>query len=366
VQDEAAQAQAVLQEVLRLRALGVADWSSIAVLASTHHDLAQVRALAEQEKVPIRWCPGQHAMPSLHKVREIHRVLQHLGQHRRALMRATEMNRLAVSLVGDDPGNPWTQFLFRILQAWHGESSDAEVPVQDALEFLYEACAESKREFTYGNGVVLSTVHSAKGTEHDHVVLIGAWPLKSKPGKQEEDRRAFYVGMTRARQTLAIIDRADARPSLPDSLMGPAVLRRAFQAKSGAVRPIQTGYHPMGLDEIYIGYAGQFEESHPIHRALVGLKPGARLSLREQREDVLGLFDAHGTCVARLSKKATTAWADRLAAVHDVRVLALIHRSAEEEASPNHRDWCRVAEWEVPLVELVFKETKGTTGQRAT
>jgi superfamily I DNA/RNA helicase len=43
-------------------------------------------------------------------------------------------------------------------------------------DFLYEACAKSRRDFSYGDGVTLSTMHSAKGTEYDHVLLLGSWP----------------------------------------------------------------------------------------------------------------------------------------------------------------------------------------------
>ena len=69
--------------------------------------------------------------------------------------------------------------------------------------------------------MTLSTVHSAKGTEYDHVLLIGPWPLRPERARQEEERRTFYVGMTRARQTLAVFDRGDVRPSLPADLDGP-------------------------------------------------------------------------------------------------------------------------------------------------
>ena len=106
----------------------------------------------------------------------------------------------------------------RLLEAWAIESGDAELPVQSALEFLYEACAESRREFTYGEGVTLSTVHSAKGTEYDHVLVIGPWRLPPQRVKQEEERRTFYVGITRARKTLAVFDRRDVSPSLPATL----------------------------------------------------------------------------------------------------------------------------------------------------
>ena len=114
------------------------------------------------------------------------------------------------------------------------ESDDAELPVQEALEFFYEACAESRQEFSYGDGVTLRTVHAAKGAEYDHVLLIGAWPLKPGRVEREEIRRAFYVGMTRARKSLAVFHRNDVRPSLPDVLTGPAIMQRSFEPPAEA------------------------------------------------------------------------------------------------------------------------------------
>ena len=214
VGDGASQAQAVLAEIQRLRELGVSPWSRIAVLSSTHRDLAQVRALAEQQSIPVRWYAGQNAMPPLHQVREIHRFLRHLAQARGSLMRATDLLQTAASQLEADSRNPWLQFLCRMLEGWRNESSDAELPAQEALEFLYETCAESRRDFTYGDGVALNTVHAAKGTEYDHVLLIGPWPLRPERTRQEEERRAFYVGITRARQTSGGV-RPGRCPALP-------------------------------------------------------------------------------------------------------------------------------------------------------
>src|SRR5262249_20347861 len=132
---------------------------------------------------------------------------------------------------------PWTQFLLRMVEAWRIESDDAELPAQDALEFLYETCAESRRDFSYGDSVILSTVHAAKGTEHDHVLLIGAWLLKPDRAERDEERRVFYVGMTRARQTIVVFDPCAGRPSLPDSLTGPYVLRRDAVKPAPVIAP---------------------------------------------------------------------------------------------------------------------------------
>jgi ATP-dependent DNA helicase RecQ len=372
VEDDLAQTQAVLAEIRRLRELGVADWSGLAVLSRTNADLAQVRALLEAEGLPVRWCAGQNVMPPLHQVRELHAFLQQLRHLRPSFLRAADLFQTAAPLLQAGPPNPWTQFLRRLLEAWQTESGDAELPVQNALEFFYEACAESRRDFTYGEGVTLSTVHSAKGAEYDHVLLIGAWPLKPERAKAEEERRAFYVGMTRARQSLAVIQRRDVRPSLPETLSGPAVLPRDFApgalglleaavtgkpepAPAAGRSPAPVNYVMLGLDEIHLGYPGFFNEGRPVPTALARLKPGDRLDLRPAGADGLGLFDGQGLCVARLSRKGAAAWRDRLQAVRETRVVALVHRSALQEPDPARRHRYRVEDWEIPMVEVVLK-----------
>ncbi len=57
-------------------------------------------------------------------------------------------------------------------------------------------------------GVVLATLHSAKGLEFDHVYIVdvneGIMPYKKAvlEPEIEEERRMFYVGMTRAKKNL--------------------------------------------------------------------------------------------------------------------------------------------------------------------
>ena len=57
-------------------------------------------------------------------------------------------------------------------------------------------------------GVALATFHSAKGLEYDHVYIIdtneGVMPYKKAVLEQdiEEERRMFYVAMTRAKKNL--------------------------------------------------------------------------------------------------------------------------------------------------------------------
>jgi ATP-dependent DNA helicase RecQ len=326
------------------------------VLSSHHRDLAQVRALAEQDGIPIRWNAGQNGMPQLHHVREIQSFLQQLSQKKNSLIRASDLIGQATTLLEKEPQNPWLQFLCRIVEAWKVESSDAELPGQIALEFLYETCAESRRDLSYGNGVTLSTVHAAKGTEFDHVLLIGSWSLDSKPSKQEETRRAFYVGMTRARQSLAIYHRADIVSSLAGSLNGSAILHREFADTATAPAMALFNYATLGMTDINLGFAGQFDQGNLIHAALANLKTGATLMMREEN-GCLNLSDGAGVRIARLSKKAEPQWRPRMAWIRCIRILAMIHRTASQETDQAHRNPWKVPEWELPIVEICYEET---------
>ncbi|QXE87358.1 ATP-dependent helicase [Geomonas nitrogeniifigens] len=73
--------------------------------------------------------------------------------------------------------------------------------------FSLNAVVENREQVE--SQVVISTIHSAKGLEWDHVFVIGLveywFPLNlalSTPGGEEEERRLFYVAVTRASHDL--------------------------------------------------------------------------------------------------------------------------------------------------------------------
>ena len=69
--------------------------------------------------------------------------------------------------------------------------------------------------------------------------------------------------------------------------------------------------------------------------------------------NALYLRDRDGTRVGRLSRRAEEEWQARLTAVREVRVVAMLHRGADQDADEERRLRYRVDEWEVPLVEVV-------------
>ncbi len=81
---------------------------------------------------------------------------------------------------------------------------------------------------------ILSTIHASKGLEYDQVYLMDvidgvlpAEPLKDRKKADpaeledyEEDRRLFYVGITRAKNQLSVFTMKDQRSSFSDELFG--------------------------------------------------------------------------------------------------------------------------------------------------
>ena len=90
---------------------------------------------------------------------------------------------------------------------------DDEDDQMDLIDFLYSIRTSTTEESGDSNNVHMSTIHQAKGLEWDYVYIIGAskgsWPSTSSTAegneaKLEEERRLFYVAMSRAKKELTI------------------------------------------------------------------------------------------------------------------------------------------------------------------
>lgn len=109
-----------------------------------------------------------------------------------------------------------------------GEADARENNVRELLQSLTQYCQKNPREGIQGfldsmllerekeeeeevkDGVTLITLHAAKGLEFSHVYLVGLedgllpHERSKNEGTIDEERRLCYVGITRARKTLAI------------------------------------------------------------------------------------------------------------------------------------------------------------------
>ncbi len=301
VADLPQQSSVLLEQALRIRGLAPEKDQRIAILARTRDELASVRALAEARGVPVQWSPDPGCLPPRHRIREINDFLESLALQRAQRKRASQLRALVEKDLDEVGQNPWVALLVELLGEWEAGTGDALILVEETIEHLYEALAERRREHRWGRGLLLNTVHGAKGQEYDHVLMAGGWRRGldgGDPRRVEEERRLFYVGMTRARLSLTLMDRADeAHPFLPALETG-AVIRRTpvfDQAQHGALSGGAAGNgHSSGAGVLRV--EGSLDVCAGQRR-----RPGGLLAVFNARLDRRGRQDAEGDGAVRRS-----------------------------------------------------------------
>ena len=89
------------------------------------------------------------------------------------------------------------------------ETGSDRVPRAATREWIAEWARESRR---HQHALLLTTAHRAKGLEFDHVVILdGNWNSGNQ-NEAEEQHRLYYVAMTRARQTLTLMNMGNGNP----------------------------------------------------------------------------------------------------------------------------------------------------------
>jgi len=359
VADARGQAVALITELRRLKALDSGfEWSDCAILARTRDDLMSLRAALEACEIPHHWGLDRDRLPPFHRIREVALWLDHLKAQRQEVRKASELLGELQPMM--EPGNRWWGLARDLATEWREESDDAALPVADAIEFFYEVLAQRQREPALEGGVFLSTIHSAKGMEFRHVFIAGGgWQPLGERENHEEERRLFYVAMTRARETLAMMERLDChhphvgflrqhtlvrRPALPDRLdrfPGEGISRR---------------YELLSLEDVYLDFAGRHAPKSALHRHLGRLAPGAPFHAiaRPGGAGAVELQDRDGVSIARLSARGREAWIGRLGRIRAIRVVAMIRRTREDVA-PEYGTGLLAEHWEVPVTEVEWE-----------
>lgn len=355
VPDAGGQAVALVAEIQRLRQRNPSlKWEEIAVLARTHEELVPIRALLEDQSIPVCWTEERDKLPPVFRIREIACFLDQLRHKRHQLATADVLLGWLDQQWPPETTNPWSDLLRDVLDTWRIESNNAEMPVEAARECLCDALLEYRRDPARGRGLFLGTVHGAKGMEFGHVLIPGGgWKTPKEPGGLEEERRVYYVGMTRAIETLCLFERQDVPHPHTPLLLGSFLHERQVEPlvlSDPAL--LARRYTVLGMRDIDLGFAGRKSPENPIHRHLADLTPGSFLRMENVDEDIW-LIDGNGNQVARLSKAACSVWKERRSRVQAIKVLAML-QWRQNDSDEEFSRYYRCEQWEVPLVEIIW------------
>jgi len=343
------QAQAVADEWRRLRQLDrQLDWQQCAVLATQWQHLDPVRAALEQQGIPVSILLSSEQKLPPFRIREHADLLDKLTESRKGLSAASHWLAYLAANYPQGADNPWLEQLKELLCVWQQETDDQAVPTQQLLDFIGETFAEQRKERRLGQGVLLATAHAVKGMEFAHVMILdGGWQMPAT----EEQRRLFYVAMTRAKETLCLLQRQDLQQPFLTEITGDFTLTRKAADTPAIANAHLKHYTLLGLDDVYIDYAGTHPDTHPIHAALAQLNTGDGLVMADSNGK---LVLRHGqTTVAMLSQKGQQVWADKCPLIESINVIAIVRRYRDDN-DPGHRAKCRVEQWEIPVAEVVY------------
>ena len=353
VEDGGAEAARVLAEIERLRKLDRApDWHDLAVLARTHKQVAVVRAFLEMNDVPVRRAI-RNGLPWLGRIREFRLLLDHLDKLQSKYISVPELRIRLGQVCG--VGSLWTAMAHRVLKEVEGDVGAHTCPAAEVAEAIHQTLADHVRSHIVGDGVLVGTVHSAKGLEFPHVIVLGGeWRKGSgQRDSTEAARRLYYVAMTRARETLTLLSRRDDPIPYLNQLRGTGLIRRRVGV-AGNTRAAyaEHSYTILGMGDLFLDLAGRRRENHPIHQSLAGLRTGNTLKLDRGRDGQVKVRDNADVEVARLSRTAAKAWQrSQLRGVGEVQVLAMVLRR-KEDCQPGFRERIAVPSWELPILEV--------------
>ena len=184
------------------------------------------------------------------------------------------------------------------------------------------------------------------------MVLDGGWNRIGKSEDADAPRRLYYVAMTRARQTLVLLQLSGVQP-FQDALRDvPAVLHREASAgERVAPHPeLQRRYRRLSLRDVFLGFAGYRDPKHPVHRAIADLNPGDPLQMR-MGTDRWELLADNGAVVGQLARNFTVPAG---ASTARAAVMAIVSWDAER-SELEYRQGLRSEAWEVVVPELVFE-----------
>jgi DNA helicase II / ATP-dependent DNA helicase PcrA len=182
--------------------------------------------------------------------------------------------------------------LAQFVREWQPKSETQRLKeFVEYLDYFDQAGGSINLEQESGDAVQLMTVHAAKGLEFDHVYVLRVvqrgFPAGEKPRvlefpaelmKEEqpqgsfhiqEERRLFYVAVTRARNRLTLSTvvnkRSKPSPFLDDILMNAQVKRRDIEQLAPAAASVPAAAPPQAEPELF---------DAPASRARVGSRIG--------------------------------------------------------------------------------------------
>ncbi len=355
-----AQAVVAVEELKRLAGLDSGwQWNRCAIVARHWTDLDPVRRVCMVHDIPVQ--SAREELASFWRARVTQRFLQTLEAGGPSMI---ETRRL-LAYQADLPGDPWAELLAQSIDELLLEEGHAEaLPISFVRNWLGEWSQDIRRR---QRGLLLTSAHRAKGLEFDHVVILdGRWMGVSDAKDRDTPRRLYYVAMTRARETLAMMRVEDAAipddrdkplsataeeragPLIQPIRNAPSVLEREVPRPDVSDRRLDVTVLECTMKDVVLSFAGWRPPHGGVHRAIAALSPGDPLFVSHE-DGQWRIFDHERRQVGRMARSWTLP-SDMM--IEHAVVQGIFTRWDTDGPDDDHRQLLRSREWEVVVPQI--------------
>jgi len=343
------QAVAAVDELQRISRIDPKwDWARTAIIAREWKYLQPVRSCCEARGIPVQLASEKPL--NFWRLRETQTFVRWLQNRDRAGLRASDLE----TWITGRPEGPWWAILRGGIEEFVQDIGKRETDRHHVCEWLAEWGREIRNQ---QENLLLLTAHSAKGREFDHVVVLdGGWGKTSRHEDRDATRRLYYVAMTRAKCSLALVTLSTPHP-IANFENDEMVHFQQPRQSPVDVSECQKHYMILGPEMVNLGYAGRLMDNHPAHRALKAIAAGDPLH-RVQREKSWFMTTRDGVRVCKLARR----YAENNVCTPEngyrfVRgsVHAIIARFREDSPEAQREHLKRDA-WDIVIPELVFEK----------
>lgn len=336
------QAVAAVDELVRLSRLDPDwNWARTAIIAREWRRLGPARAYAERLEIPVEL--ANEALPSVWRLREMQTLIEGLRRDPGAMLRIPDI----LAVLNEQPTNRWIELIAEGVADLARELGKKTMPVPDAVEWFAEWARDTRG---LQRGLLLLTGHRAKGLEFDHVVILdGGWQATSRGEDIDAPRRLFYVSMTRARRSLAVMTTGAQAFVQPGS---EHVLERKVEVLDRSAAPPADHYQMPDLETVDLSFAGRLGARHEAHAAIAEAQVGAPVVI-EVRDGKWMILDQSRRILGRMSKS----WRPPEDAKLVSACVGAVVRWRKSDSDESFQHHIRQEKWETVLPELVFRPT---------
>ncbi len=333
----------------------------ICILCRTNNELDSIQIMARKVGVPVK---GLRSRPlPIIQTREFQVLIKTLNHCGDVIVGGNQLRTMIEGLIEDSgfsKNNIWTEIFKTLFENYLTELGESKLPIGNFIDYLYDSTRDIRQTYQTGKDkIFISTMHTAKGLEFPTVFIVGQPSVKT--GNIEDERRLYYVAMTRAMKRLYCLYHEknihqfieDLKSCDEKYIEHESIYPKIDQDDINAVNSILWN---LELQDVVISFPAYKNVYKKVQQRLSNMEPGnsRELSINKIGKHYNVCYKKHP--VARLSNKGSEEFNQRISEgykIDKIIFLASIKRTKDSE-NDTVNDYAVLNTWYTGLFQIIM------------